>query len=256
MDVEHARSWVRAIADAVDAGKDHLTELDAAIGDGDHGTNLQRGFTAAVVALDAAEFPVVGDVLIATGSALISKVGGASGPLYGSAFRAMGWALPLPTATPAELLAALVAGLDGLRRLGGAAPGDKTIVDAYSPAIAAFEGALNAGGTLGTASAAAAEAAADGARATAGLQARKGRASYLGARSLGHQDPGATLDSAHVPGAGRRVRLTLRPANYAVSLAAPLLRVMVVLEVWRDAATMAAMTLAPLRSAFPVRRGA
>lgn len=192
MDVRTARSWIRAIADAVDANKDHLTTLDAAIGDGDHGTNLQRGFTAAVVAVDGAEFDAVGDVLIATGTALISKVGGASGPLYGSAFRAMGRALSEPAAKPAELLAALNAGLDGVRRLGGATPGDKTMVDAYSPAVAAFEVALTAGAQLHEAAGQAAEAAAAGAKATIDLQARKGRASYLGPRSLGHQDPGAT----------------------------------------------------------------
>lgn len=192
MDTASAQAWVVAIADAVDANRETLTALDAAIGDGDHGDNLQRGFTAAVVALDGEEFATVGDVLIATGSALIARVGGASGPLYGSAFRAMGRALPGAAADPAELHAGLAAGLAALRRLGGAAPGEKTIVDAYAPAVAAFEAALRGGGSLPVATGAAADAAEAGARATVELQARKGRASYLGARSIGHQDPGAT----------------------------------------------------------------
>jgi len=185
-------AWIRAIADAVDANRDHLTALDAAIGDGDHGTNLQRGFTAAIVTLDGGEFAVVGDVLVATGTALISKVGGASGPLYGSAFRAMGRALSHFEAAPSELAAALGAGLDGIQRLGGAALGDKTMVDAYHPAVDAFRESVSNGGALADAASRAADAADAGARATIDLQARKGRASYLGPRSLGHQDPGAT----------------------------------------------------------------
>ncbi|GFJ88276.1 dihydroxyacetone kinase subunit DhaL [Phytohabitans rumicis] len=130
-------------------------------------------------------------MLVKTGSTLISKVGGAAGPLYGTAFRAIGKALPPDsTVDVASLGQALRAGLAAVQKLGAAVPGDKTIVDAYGPAVAAFEKANDEG--LGAAARAAAEAAAEGMRATTALQARKGRASYLGPRSVGHQDPGAT----------------------------------------------------------------
>ncbi|MFB7664441.1 dihydroxyacetone kinase subunit DhaL [Kitasatospora sp. NPDC056138] len=190
MDTELAVAWIRGIAAAVEQQEPYLTELDSAIGDGDHGSNLRRGFSAVVTALDTLEADSVGAVLAKTGSTLISKVGGASGPLYGSAFRAMGKALPQATVTPAELAAALAEGLLAIQQLGGAQPGDKTIVDAWTPALAAFEAAA-ADGLLAAAEAADA-AAAQGARDTVPLQARKGRASYLGPRSAGHQDPGAT----------------------------------------------------------------
>ena len=135
--------------------------------------------------------------VVKVGSTLVSKVGGASGPLYGSAFRAIGKALPGPTCSAAEFGQALQAGLDAIQRLGAAAPGDKTMVDAYGPAVLAFTKALSAQSDTGlsAAAAAAAAAAADGMRATIALQARKGRASYLGPRSIGHQDPGATSTS-------------------------------------------------------------
>ncbi|MBD0691061.1 dihydroxyacetone kinase subunit DhaL [Streptomyces sp. CBMA123] len=186
-----AEAWIRAIAAAVDEERTRLTELDSAIGDGDHGSNLQRGFTAALAALDGLEPAGPGAVLTKTGTTLISKVGGASGPLYGKAFRAIGAALPEP-AGPTAVAEALAAGLDAVRALGKAEPGDKTIVDAWTPAVAAFRTAAATGATLPEAAAAAAEAADRGARDTVPLQARKGRASYLGERSIGHQDPGAT----------------------------------------------------------------
>jgi dihydroxyacetone kinase-like protein len=122
----------------------------------------------------------------------VSKVGGASGPLYGTAFRAMGKALPEATVDATALGKALRAGLEGVQKLGAAVQGDKTIVDAYEPAIAAFDAAVAGGGDLHAAAEAARQAAEDGMHATTPLQARKGRASYLGARSVGHQDPGAT----------------------------------------------------------------
>jgi dihydroxyacetone kinase-like protein len=190
VDTELAVAWIRETAAAVEQQESYLAELDSAIGDGDHGSNLRRGFTAVVTALDALEPDSIAAVLAKTGTTLISKVGGASGPLYGSAFRAMGKALPQATATPAELAAALTEGLLAIQQLGGAAPGDKTIVDAWAPAVAAFEAA--AGDGLPAAADAADAAAAQGARDTIPLQARKGRASYLGPRSTGHQDPGAT----------------------------------------------------------------
>lgn len=188
LDAALARGWVERFATAVAAAKDELTRLDSAIGDADHGANLDRGLTAVVAKL-AGDTP--GDVLKGVGRTLISTVGGASGPLYGTVFREAAKALgDTAEATDAEFAAALRAGLDGLRRLGGAAEGDKTMVDAWVPALAALDAALGDG--LGAATAAAAAAAAEGATATVPMQARKGRASYLGARSVGHQDPGAT----------------------------------------------------------------
>ncbi|MFI5841965.1 dihydroxyacetone kinase subunit DhaL [Catenuloplanes sp. NPDC051500] len=183
MNVDQAREWIAAIAAKVEADAETLTRLDSAIGDGDHGANLKRGFAAVKQALDGFEAETVGDVLTKTGATLISKVGGASGPLYGSAFRAMGKALTSPDVTREQFGDALEAGLAAIRKLGGAQPGDKTMVDAWLPAAAAYK--LSG-------AAAAATAAAKGAKDTTGLQARKGRASYLGERSVGHQDPGAT----------------------------------------------------------------
>ncbi|MEV6342638.1 dihydroxyacetone kinase subunit DhaL [Actinoplanes sp. NPDC051851] len=198
MDAALARAWMRAAAGAVTAEADRLTRLDTAIGDGDHGVNLTRGFTAVVAALEKTETEpgTVAGVLITSGTTLMSKVGGASGPLYGSALRAAGKALP-PGAevTPADLVKALHAGLDAVRKLGGAVPGDKTLVDAYTPAVEAFEAAVAGGAGLPAAAAEAARAAAEGAEATVPLRARKGRASYLGERSVGHPDPGAVSTS-------------------------------------------------------------
>nr|BFD93620.1 dihydroxyacetone kinase subunit DhaL [Kitasatospora sp. Xyl93] len=190
-DTPLAEAWIRAIAAAVEKEHARLTELDSAIGDGDHGSNLRRGFAAALAALDGLHPDGPGAVLTRTGTTLISKVGGASGPLYGKAFRAIGAALPGPAA-PAAVAEALSAGLDAVRLLGKAEPGDKTIVDAWTPAVAAFRAAAAGGADLPAAAAAAADAAEQGARDTTPLQARKGRASYLGERSTGHQDPGAT----------------------------------------------------------------
>jgi len=179
MDAGQARAWVEAVAASVTAHAAELTDLDAAIGDGDHGVNLRRGFDAAVAALAGFEAGTAGEVLTKAGSTLVSKVGGASGPLYGSFFRALGKALSAGD----SFADGLQAGLDAVVRLGKAAPGDKTMVDALAPAVAAFA----SGGP-----AAAGAAALAGAAATVPLQARKGRASYLGERSAGHQDPGAT----------------------------------------------------------------
>jgi dihydroxyacetone kinase-like protein len=195
VDTDLARAWVAELAAAVASERDHLTSLDAAIGDADHGVNLHRGFTAVTGKLAAANPPPAtpGAVLMLVGRTLISTVGGASGPLYGTAFREMGKTVgDAEAADDATFVAALRAGLDGVRRLGAAVEGDKTLVDAYAPALAALEEAVRAGHPLATAVKSAAHAADDGARATVPLEARKGRASYLGARSIGHQDPGAT----------------------------------------------------------------
>lgn len=192
MDIALASAWVQAVAATVDEHKDQLTQLDSAIGDADHGANMHRGFTAVTAALDGFEPATCGDVLTKTGTTLISSVGGASGPLYGSAFRAMGKALDTATADTSQFTAALAAGLESVQKLGAAVPGDKTMIDAYTPALDAFRQTAQAGGDFARAAAAAAEAAEDGMRATTPMQARKGRASYLGPRSVGHQDPGAT----------------------------------------------------------------
>ncbi|MGW4892354.1 dihydroxyacetone kinase subunit DhaL [Kitasatospora sp. NPDC004240] len=195
-DAALAEAWLRATAAAVERQREWLTELDSAIGDGDHGSNLHRGFTAVLATLDgpppAAAGQTPGAVLTRAGTTLISKVGGASGPLYGKAFRAVGAALSGPSADPAALGEALAAGLEAIRALGRAEPGDKTIVDAWTPAVAGYRRALAGGAGLAEAAERAAEAAEQGMRDTVPLRARKGRASYLGERSVGHQDPGAT----------------------------------------------------------------
>jgi dihydroxyacetone kinase-like protein len=193
MDAVTISTWMSEIADSIRAEKGYLVQLDAAIGDGDHGTNMDRGFQAVLKALpvDGAEPP--GRLLILAGRTLVSSVGGASGPLWGSALRQAGRSLgDVPSFDGQQLAAALDSALAALVDLGQASPGDKTMVDALAPANAALHRALNAGDTLPDALAAAAEAAEAGMRATIPLQARKGRASYLGERSVGHQDPGAT----------------------------------------------------------------
>ncbi|WP_067177113.1 dihydroxyacetone kinase subunit DhaL [Microtetraspora niveoalba] len=192
MDTRFFVTWMEEITTAVHAGRDRLTRLDAAIGDADHGANLDRGFTAVAEALAARPPGTPGAVLVLAGTTLIRKVGGASGPLYGTAFREMGRALgEAPDVPVAALASALEAGLAGVRRLGGAEDGDKTMVDALAPAIRALARCAGEGGEPEEAFAAAAAAAEEGAKATVPLVARKGRASYLGPRSAGHEDPGA-----------------------------------------------------------------
>lgn len=191
MNGEQTAAWIRRAAELVAADADRLTRLDAAIGDGDHGLNLDRGFTAAVAALPEGAPP--GKVLIAAGRAIVSKTGGASGPLYGTALRRAGKALgDAEDVDAAAIGAALRAALEGVQELGQAVEGDKTMVDALTPAVAAYEAALSdGGGDVAACASAALEAAEKGAEATVPMQARKGRASYLGARSVGHLDPGA-----------------------------------------------------------------
>jgi dihydroxyacetone kinase-like protein len=181
-------------AGAVHDQRDYLTQLDAAIGDGDHGTNMDRGFAAVEKALAGqnGDLPP-GRLLIVAGKTLVSTVGGASGPLWGSALRAAGRSLGDAEAFEGEALAgALEAAIAAVVDLGAAAPGDKTMIDALVPAAEALRRALEADASLQAAIAAASEAAEEGAKATTPLLARKGRASYLGERSIGHQDPGAT----------------------------------------------------------------
>jgi dihydroxyacetone kinase-like protein len=190
MDTAVFRAWIRAAGEVIEANRDRLTRLDAAIGDADHGINMTRGFAAVTAAIEGAATP--GAVLTVTGSTLISTVGGASGPLYGMAFRRAGKALgTAPEVGLPELGRALEAALAGVQQLGAAREGDKTMVDALAPAIRAFGKAVAEGAAAGDALAALAEAAAAGAAATVPMEARKGRASYLGPRSVGHEDPGA-----------------------------------------------------------------
>jgi dihydroxyacetone kinase-like protein len=192
MDVAFFRAWLAEAGAVIESQRDHLTQLDAAIGDADHGINLSRGFTAVAAALDQAVTPTPGSVLILAGSTLISKVGGASGPLYGMALRQAGKTLG-DAVDPglAELAASLEAALAGVQKLGAAREGEKTMVDALAPAVAALQKAISEGADPAGALAAAAAAAAAGAQATISMQALKGRASYLGPRSVGHEDPGA-----------------------------------------------------------------
>jgi dihydroxyacetone kinase-like protein len=188
-----AVSWVRASAAVIEDQAAALTRLDAAIGDGDHGTNMNRGFKAALQRLDGLEAADFGGVFKAVGMALISKVGGASGPLYGSFYLAVGKDLgDAETVEDGALAAALRAGYEGVVARGKAQLEDKTMLDAWHPALEALDAALAGGGDLGEALDQAERAAEAGMKATIPLVARKGRASYLGERSRDHQDPGAT----------------------------------------------------------------
>jgi phosphoenolpyruvate---glycerone phosphotransferase subunit DhaL len=187
-------AWMNETAAAVRVQRDYLTQLDSAIGDGDHGTNMNRGFEAVEKALAGQNGNVPpGRLLILAGKTLVSTVGGASGPLWGSALRAAGRSLgDAESFEAAELAAALDAAIAAVVDLGAAQPGDKTMIDALVPAAEALKNGLENGAPLQLAVAAAGEAAEEGARATVPMLARKGRASYLGERSVGHQDPGAT----------------------------------------------------------------
>ncbi|MFI9586072.1 dihydroxyacetone kinase subunit DhaL [Streptomyces sp. NPDC052236] len=190
LDADFFRRWLTTAAVSVDRSADRLTELDAAIGDADHGSNLQRGFAAVTAVLEKESPGTPGAVLILAGRQLISTVGGASGPLYGTLLRRTGKALGEDgEVTPETFAEALRAGVTAVAQLGGAAAGDKTMLDALEPAVEALGSAT---APFAAACEAAREAAERGALATVPLQARKGRASYLGERSIGHQDPGAT----------------------------------------------------------------
>ena len=188
-----AVAWVRASAAVIEENAAALTRLDAAIGDGDHGTNMNRGLKAALQRLDGLQAEDFGSVFKAVGMALISKVGGASGPLYGSFYLAVGKSLgDVGEVEDGGLAAALRAGYEGVVARGKAQLEDKTMLDAWHPALEALDAALAEGKELGPALDEAAAAAEEGMTATIPMIARKGRASYLGERSRGHQDPGAT----------------------------------------------------------------
>ncbi|MEV6959891.1 dihydroxyacetone kinase subunit DhaL [Streptomyces sp. NPDC051207] len=191
LDADFFRRWMTATAASVDREAERLTALDSPIGDADHGSNLQRGFRAVAAVLEKEAPGTPGAVLMLAGRQLVSTVGGASGPLYGTLLRRTGKALGDGAEVSEEELArALRTGVEAVMALGGAAPGDKTMIDALVPAVDA----------LGDSFAAARAAAEQGAEATTPLQARKGRASYLGERSIGHQDPGATSAALLVAG--------------------------------------------------------
>jgi dihydroxyacetone kinase-like protein len=186
--------WIRTFAAKIEENKEYLTQLDAAIGDADHGINMQRGMSAVVAKVDAqAGEQDVGALLKTVGMTLVSTVGGAGGPLYGTLFMQMGTAVSGPSElSPDDWAAALDAGVAGVEARGKAQPGDKTMIDALVPARDAFRAALGSGVTFGDALRQSAAAAEQGMKETIPLVARKGRASYLGERSAGHQDPGAT----------------------------------------------------------------
>jgi phosphoenolpyruvate---glycerone phosphotransferase subunit DhaL len=184
-------AWLERAADVLEQEKMALTELDAPIGDSDHGVNMARGFAAVRAKLTDQDRSDVGALLKAVGMTLLSTIGGASGPLYGTLFLEAGrQAAGAEALDLAAWTSCLDASLAGIQRRGKAAPGDKTMVDALGPAVLALKTAE--GATLADALRFAAEAARAGAEATVPLVARKGRASYLGERSVGHKDPGAT----------------------------------------------------------------
>ena len=189
IDADGAVDWMRRFADEMSEHRQELVRLDTAIGDGDHGTNMDRGMQKALQTLDDTEPADAGAVLKTVAMALVSSVGGAAGPLYGTLLLQMGNAMAGQSEVDIPGLAAAARrGLEGVQARGKAAPGDKTMVDALTPAVQALEQASD----LDEGLRAAAQAAEDGMNATTPLVARKGRASYLGERSQNHQDPGAT----------------------------------------------------------------
>jgi dihydroxyacetone kinase-like protein len=192
IDAAAVERWIRAFAAAVAENEQELTRLDSAIGDADHGANMSRGLKAVLAKLDEASPTGPAALLKQTGMTLVSTVGGASGPLYGTFFLRMATAIGDADTVDQKLLAAaLRAGVDGVVARGKAEAGDKTMYDALAPAVDALDAALGGEDASGALQAAA-DAAAEGRDATTPMQARKGRASYLGERSVGHQDPGAT----------------------------------------------------------------
>jgi phosphoenolpyruvate---glycerone phosphotransferase subunit DhaL len=190
---EDAVRWVRSFAEVISENKEYLTQLDSAIGDADHGINMDRGMRAVLAKLDGLPESDIGSLWKTVGMTLVSTVGGAGGPLYGTLFLQFGTATTGKSEVLAEdWAAALAAGVQGVQARGKAEPGDKTMVDALIPARDAFRGAVDEGATFVDALQRSATAAEEGMKATIPWVARKGRASYLGERSAGHQDPGAT----------------------------------------------------------------
>ena len=185
--------WIQAYAAAIRENRDYLTQLDAAIGDADHGANMDRGFQAVLGKLPAVADKDIGAILKTVGMTLVSTVGGAGGPLYGTLFMQAGQAeAGKNEMTEQDVVALFEAALKGVIVRGKAELGDKTMVDALTPAVNALKAAVDGGAPLDDALQQAATAAEEGMKGTIPLVARKGRASYLGERSAGHQDPGAT----------------------------------------------------------------
>ncbi|KAF3885026.1 MULTISPECIES: dihydroxyacetone kinase subunit DhaL [Nostocales] len=185
--------WLQRFTEELEKNKDYLTELDAAIGDADHGINMDRGFKSAIAQLPTVADKDIGSLLKTVSMTLISSVGGASGPLYGTLFlRASTAVAGKEELSDRDLLAILQAGLDGVVQRGKAQLGDKTMVDVLSPSVAAFQQAIGEGKNSIQAMEEAVAAGKRGMQDTTPMQAKKGRASYLGERSIGHQDPGAT----------------------------------------------------------------
>ncbi|MBD2163723.1 dihydroxyacetone kinase subunit L [Calothrix membranacea FACHB-236] len=190
---EQILQWLQAFASEIEQNKAYLTELDAAIGDADHGINMDRGFKKVVSQLPTVADKDIGSILKAVSMTLISSVGGASGPLYGTWFlRASTVVAHKQELNEQDLLGLLQAGLDGVLQRGKAQLGDKTMVDVLSPTVTAFAQVVGEGGDTVTALQQAVADAEQGLQATTPMLAKKGRASYLGERSIGHQDPGAT----------------------------------------------------------------
>ncbi len=190
---EQVVRWLEATAAVLEANKGYLTDLDSAIGDADHGINMDRGFKKVMEKLPTVADKDIGNILKTVGMTLISSVGGASGPLYGTFYMRGGMAADAKEELDNEDLVNVLQGaVDGIIQRGRAQPGDKTMVDALLPALDALKAAVAEGQGAADALAAAVAAAEQGMKDTIPLQARKGRASYLGERSIGHQDPGAT----------------------------------------------------------------
>jgi phosphoenolpyruvate---glycerone phosphotransferase subunit DhaL len=186
-------AWIERFAATVAENREYLTQLDSAIGDADHGTNIDRGMKAAVGKIEGMEGGDIGSLLKTVGMTLVSTVGGAGGPLYGTLFMQMGTATAGKSELePEDWAGALDAAVEGVQMRGKAEVGDKTMIDALVPARDSFRAALADGASFEEALSKSAEGAEEGMRATIPLVARKGRASYLGERSAGHQDPGAT----------------------------------------------------------------
>ena len=195
IDVAGLRRWLTVFAGSIAAQKDVLTELDAQIGDADHGANMHRGMRAVLAEIDTGEYADPAALLKQVGMTLVRSVGGASGPLYGTLFLRMATASSGASdgsLDEAAFAKSLRAGVEGVVARGKAEANDKTMLDALAPALDALDATLASGASLGDALRAASVAADAGRDATVPLQARKGRASYLGERSVGHQDPGAT----------------------------------------------------------------
>jgi len=186
-------AWLENIAGVLHQNKDYLTDLDSAIGDADHGTNMDRGFQSVIQKMPEWEGADIGSILKSVGMTLMSSVGGASGPLYGTFFLRSGMAVASrQELTDGDLLKMLSAGIEGILQRGRPALGDKTMYDTLAPALEALGSSLGNDDGAVTALSKAVRAAEAGMQATIPMQARKGRASYLGERSIGHQDPGAT----------------------------------------------------------------